>query len=113
MPDGYLATALLQEEINYANKRLDKSRDATIKSWEWRSRTPSLPFKQRDWSPNRSSMSFFNTCQARIFEASRAVVEAEIQLYNAEAQRYRMLVDIYTALVNSRIEYVKGQISST
>lgn len=102
LPDGAMMAAIEVEDIRYANTYDDRSRDIAIQESD-------LAIRVRDSATQMSIqldttlMNFLNTVQERIFQASRATVEAEIAVINAQLGKVRVLTDIYQALVNGKI----------
>jgi hypothetical protein len=107
MPNGVLAMQFQEEQLNYTNKRLDVSRDIAIKQAEI-ANTNTQFVVQHGITIETQFMNFQNTCQQRIYDASRETARAQIELYSAQLRRYQILTEIYVALVNSRIEQAKG-----
>lgn len=111
LPDGVLTAAIEVENIRYANSYDDRSREIAIAESD-------LAVKIRDSSIGKAVqlegmlMTFLQTTQQRIFEASRATVEAQLQVYNAEIMKYRMLTDIYQALANVRIAQARAYVDT-
>ncbi len=108
LPDGVLAKLFNEEEINYTNKRLDTSRDISIKSFELAQQNTQFSVTAGISLENKL-MDFADACQRRIFEASKAYMEAEIALYSAQLNAYKIEADIYTAVVGARIAEVKAK----
>lgn len=106
LPDGVLVAAIEVEDIRYANVYDDRSGQIAIEE-------ANLAVKVRQDAVTQATqlesilMNFLQTTQQRIFEASRATIEAQLQVYNAEIAKYRMMTDIYQALANVRIAEAK------
>jgi hypothetical protein len=107
MPNGVLAMQFQEAQINYSNKRLDTSRDISIKQAEIADANTKFAV-QHGITIETQFMNFQHLCQQRIYEASLATAKAQIELYTAQLKRYQILTEIYVALVNSRIEQAKG-----
>lgn len=107
LPDGFLANLLMEEEINYSNKRADVSREIAIKQAELAQSNTHFAVQQ-GVAVETQLMTIANQFAERIFQASKAIMDSEIALYNAQLQSYRILTDIYQVLVTVRIEKAKG-----
>jgi C4-type Zn-finger protein len=109
MPDGALFAAIEAEDIRYANVYDDRSGQIAIEE-------SNLAIKVRQDAVTQATqlegilMNFLQTTQQRLFEASRATVEAQIQVYNAEVAKYRMMTDIYQTLANVRLTEAKTKV---
>lgn len=110
LPNGVLAILTQEEEINYTNKRLDTSRDISIKQADLAQTNTHFAI-EKGIALESKVMDVAQTIQQRIFDASREVTKAQVELYVAQMQRYKISVDVYTALVTSRIEQAKGLVS--
>ena len=109
LPDGALVAAIEAEDIRYANAYDDRSGQIAIEE-------SNLAIKVRQDAVTQATqlegilMNFLQTTQQRLFEASRATVEAQIQVYNAEIAKYRMMTDIYQTLANVRMTEAKTKV---
>ena len=110
LPNGVLANLYQEEELNYTNKRLDASRDISIKQAELAQTNTHFAIEQ-GISIETQLMNIANLFSQRLLDASRETSKAQIELYVAQMQRYKIEVDIYSALVLSRIEQAKGLIA--
>lgn len=109
LPTGALITALTEEELNYTNKRLDVSREISIKQAELAQTNTHFSIQQ-GVGLETVLMNFATACQNRIFEASKAYADALIALYNVEATKYKIMAEIYQILVTAKIEELKGRV---
>lgn len=109
LPDGALVAAIESEDTRYANVYEDRSGQIAIQESD-------LAIKVRDSAIAQATqlegilMNFLQTTQARIFEASRATVQAQIQVYNVEIAKYRMMTDIYQTVANVRMTEAKTKV---
>ena len=109
LPDGVLVAAIEVEDIRYANAYDDRSGQIAIEE-------ANLAIKVRQDAVVQATqlegilMNFLQTVQQRIFEASKATVEAEIQVCNAEIGKYRIMADIYQAVSNVKIAEAKNAV---
>lgn len=94
LPDGALAAQVTAMEADYRNKRLDVARDVAIKSFE-------LAQQNTQWSVQAGVgwetqlMNYYNTVAERTFQASKALMDANIAVYNAQVARYNALLEAY------------------
>ena len=109
LPDGALVAAIESEDIRYANTYDDRSGQIAIEE-------SNLAIQVRQSAVAMATqlegvlMNFLQTTQQRIFEASRATVEAQLQVYNAEIAKYRMMTDIYQTIANVRLTVAKTKV---
>jgi hypothetical protein len=109
LPDGALVAAIESEDVRYANAYDDRSGQIAIEE-------SNLAIKVRQDAVTQATqlegilMNFLQTTQQRLFEASRATVEAQLQVYNAEVAKYRMMTDLYQVLANVRITEAKAKV---
>ena len=109
LPDGALVAAIESEDIRYANAYDDRSGQIAIEE-------SNLAIKVRQDAVTQATqlegilMNFLQTTQQRLFDASRATIEAKLQVYNAEVAKYRMMTDIYQTLANVRITEAKAKV---
>lgn len=109
LPDGALLAAIESEDIRYANAYDDRSGQIAIEE-------SNLAIQVRQSAVATATqlegilMNFLQTTQQRLFEASRATVEAQLQVYNAEVAKYRMMTDIYQTLANVRLTVAKTKV---
>ena len=109
LPDGALLAAIESEDIRYANTYDDRSGQISIEE-------SNLAIQVRQAAIAQATqlegilMNFLQTTQARLFEASKATVEAQLQVYNAEIAKYRMMTDIYQTLANVRLTEAKTKV---
>jgi len=109
LPDGALLAAIESEDIRYANAYDDRSGQIAIEE-------SNLAIQVRQSAVAQATqlegilMNFLQMTQQRLFEASRATVEAQLQVYNAEVAKYRIMTDIYQAISNIRITEAKARV---
>lgn len=109
LPDGAMVAAVEVENVRYANAYDDRSGQIAIEE-------SNLAIQVRQSAITQATqlegilMNFLQTTQQRLFEASRATVEAQLQVYNAEVAKYRMMTDIYQAIANIRITEAKAKV---
>ena len=109
MPNGLLIAAQAQADITFRDKRADTSRDIAFKQAELaESNTRSAV--ERGTVLEGALMTFKNQCQDRIFQASKALLEAMVTFYQAQLLKYQTMATIYKALIEGRIEEAKGVI---
>jgi len=107
LPDGVLITALDDLEIKHSDKRYDASRDISIKQAEMTYQG----VKDRltiGVELEKGLMSIFSDIQGRLFKASAAQIEGEINIFRAQVDQTKAMTDMYTALVGARIEEAKA-----
>ncbi len=106
LPDGALLAAIEKENTRYGYVYDDRSRDIAINE-------SNLAIKVRQDAITQAIhlenilMNFLQTTKQRLFEASKATVEAQVHLFNLVMQKYRMLTDIYQAVANVKIAEAK------
>jgi hypothetical protein len=109
LPDGALRAEIDSENVRYANAYDDRSGQIAIEE-------SNLAIKVRQDAVTQATqlegilMNFLQTTQQRLFDASRATVEAKLQVYNAEVAKYRMMTDIYQTLANVRLTEAKTKV---
>ena len=109
MPNGLLVAAQVQADITFRDKRTDTSRDIALKQAELaESNTRSAV--ERAIALEGALITFKNQCQDRIFQASKALIEAEITYFQAQLMKYQTMASIYKTLIEGRIEEAKGVI---
>ena len=82
LPSGALTSMLQEEEINYTNKRLDMSRDISIKSFELALQNSHFVIQQSVALEARL-MDFANAVAQRVYEVTKATVDSTIASYTA------------------------------
>ena len=110
LPDGALTAALQELELNYTNKRLDTSRDIAIKQYEAAFQNTQFT-TEKGIALEQILMNLWHLIQTRVFEASKATIEMEIQYFLGIIQKYKIMADIYNALVNAEIEKAKAKVT--
>jgi len=107
LPDGALINAMTQADVAFAHKYNDVSRDIRIKRTELS--VQNMQFSIQNAIQLESVlMDFTNKVSQRLYEASRAIIETKIAVINALLTKYKVMVDIYTAIVNARVEHARG-----
>ncbi|RPI56015.1 MAG: hypothetical protein EHM49_01185 [Deltaproteobacteria bacterium] len=105
LPDGLLAALLTQAEIDFANKRLDVSRDIAIKTFELSDANTKFAIEKGiAWYAMR-----IETYKARV-QAEIARIEAIVKLYLGEAQVYQATAQVYTALTDAKVKKFDAQV---
>jgi hypothetical protein len=107
LPDGALISSLTQEEVDYVNRRLDKNRMIAIEMAKIADANTRFAVEQAS-RLEKILMDFQGTLQQRIFEASKATADLQIQTINAEIAKQRIMVDIYKTIADVRIEDAKA-----
>jgi hypothetical protein len=107
LPDGALAQALTQEEVDYVNRRLDKTRLISIEMAKIADANTRFAVEQAS-RLEQILMDFQKTIQQRIFEASKATADLQIQTINAEIAKQRIMTDVYKTIADVRIEDAKA-----
>jgi hypothetical protein len=96
LPDGVLAANLLVPELEYINKRLDKSRDIAIRSEE-------RAYKWKEYVINQSSeiegklINYESDYANRALDAAKASIDASIAVFNAQVAKYAADIEVYKA----------------
>ena len=109
LPDGAMLAAIEAENVRYTNSYDDRSGQIAIEE-------ANLAIQVRQQAIAQATqlegilMNFLQTTQQRLFEASRATIEAKVQAYNVEAAKYRILADIYASVSNVRIAEAKSKV---
>lgn len=109
LPDGALRAEIESENIRYTNAYDDRSGQIAIEE-------SNLAVTVRQSAIAQATqlegvlMNFLQTTKQRLFEASKATVEAQIQVYNVEVAKYRMMTDIYQAVSNVRLTEAKTKV---
>jgi len=109
LPDGFFAIRTQELNINFVNKRLDVSRDISIKSAELALSNSHFVIQQ-GIAFESQLMQWANWVAQRIFEASKAVVEAEISKYGTEVGAITAERKSRLDAALARIEYNTGMI---
>lgn len=105
LPDGVLGALLAQAEIDFANKRLDVSRDIAIKSFELSdSNTKFAIEKGIAWYAMR-----IQTYTAKV-QAEIARIEAIVKAYLGEAQVYQATAQVYGALTDAKVKKFDSEV---
>ncbi|MBE3137646.1 MAG: hypothetical protein IMZ43_09705 [Thermoplasmata archaeon] len=90
LPDGMLAALISQADIEYANKRLDVSRDISIKSFELGDQNTRFAIdKGISWYQTK-----IQTYQAKV-QAEISRVNAIVQVFLGEAELYKAGAQVY------------------
>jgi len=105
LPDGMLAQLLAQAEINYTNKRLDISRDISIKSFELSDTNTKFAVQQGlVWYNTR-----VETYKAKI-QAEIARIEGIVKAFLGEAEVYKANAQVYEALTDAKIKKFDSEV---
>jgi len=111
LPDGALTAGIESENVRYSNTYDDRSGQIAIEEANLAIQVRQSAIAQAVQTEN-ILMTFANTVQERIFQASRATVEAEIQVINAVMMKYRIMTDIYQAVSNIRIAKSRAEVDA-
>lgn len=103
LPNGVLAQMYMEEEINYVNRRLDTSRDISIKQAELAFQNTQFVLTQAVGLEG-ALMNFDNAIRERIYQAAKATLELKAVETNLWISKYNLSLGIYQALVNGRVE---------
>lgn len=109
LPDGAMIAAIEVENKRYADAYDDRSGQIAIEESD-------LAIKVRQAAVAQATqlegilMNFLQTTQTRIFEASKATIDAQVKLYDLIIARYRMMVDIYRTVADVRIAQAKADV---
>ncbi|RPI53398.1 MAG: hypothetical protein EHM49_04390 [Deltaproteobacteria bacterium] len=105
LPDGLLAALLTQAQIDFANKRLDVSRDVAIKSFELSDANTKFAIEKGiAWYAMR-----IETYKAKV-QAEISRIDAIVKLYLGEAQVYQATAQVYTALTDAKVKKFEVQV---
>ncbi len=113
MPDGVLAYNLAQIETEYQNKRLDKSRDIRIESFNLAQKNI---HHAMDTATNieASLMKCWSDIATRKLEAAKALVDSAIQIFKAQVEFlisktkiYESVIEAYKARIGLEAEEAK------
>lgn len=117
MPPQMLSGALMVEKVNYTNKRLDTSRDISIKQAELADQNTRWAVEQGN-AFEKMMIDHFNTINMRVFEASKSTVGYGIEIYRANIERYNVLAsvyrtraDVWKAMIDGEILKVQGYLA--
>lgn len=107
LPDGMLASLIAQADIDYANKRLDVSRDIAIKSFELGDANTKFVVEK--------GLQYYGlkiqVYQAKVQgEISR--IEAIVKKFLGEVEIYKGSAQVYGALIDTKIKLFDAQIKS-
>ena len=105
LPDGLLAALISQAEIDFANKRLDVSRDISIKSFELSDANTKFAIEKGiAWYALR-----IETYKAKI-QAEIARIEAIVKAYLGEAQVYQATAQVYSTLTDAKVKKFDAEV---
>lgn len=107
MPNGLLIAAQTQSDRTFRDKRMDTSRDIALKQAEL-AESNTRNAVEKGIGLEGALMTFKNQCQERIFQASKALLEAMVTFYQAQLMKYQTMAVIYKALIDGRIQEAKG-----
>ena len=98
LPTSMLYAMINESEMDYTNKRLDTSRDISIKQAELAQANTHF-YIEKALAYEQMLIGWFNNIAQRTFEASKATQDASIEIYKASLQKYNILLDVYKAKV--------------
>lgn len=98
LPNSMLLAMINESEMNYINKRLDTSRDIAIKQAELAQTNTHFAI-EKALAYNQMMIHWTNSIAERVFQASKAMAELQIDLYKANTQYYNLLVDIFKSKI--------------
>jgi hypothetical protein len=96
LPNGKLAALIEEAEITFMNKRLEVSREIAIKQAELEQQNIHFAI-EKGLGLEQALMTYANSVAQRTFEASKAVAEIAIHIFNAMVQKYNIEVEVYKA----------------
>lgn len=107
LPDGMLAALITQANIEYANKRLDMSREIAIKSFELGDQNTRFAIEK--------GLAYYaqkvQVYQVKV-QAEIARIEAIVKKYLGEVEVYRGSAQVYTSLIETKIKVFEAQVKS-
>lgn len=94
MPDGLLAGSIIAVNNEYANKRLDRSREIAIKQAELEQQGM---FKSLELAIGLEQLVIgsFNEYAKRVFEASKATADVTIEIYKQRVVQFNVMLEAY------------------
>jgi hypothetical protein len=105
LPDGILAAQITQAEIDFANKRLDVSRDIAIKTFELSDQNTRFMIQQGIlWYAQK-----IETYKAQV-QAEIARIDAIVKAYLGEAQVYQATAQVYEALTDAKVKKFDAEV---
>lgn len=105
LPDSILAALIAQADIDFTNKRLDISRDLTIKDFELTDANMKFAVEKAiQWYGMR-----VETYKALV-QAEIARIDAIVRNFVAQAEVYRTEAGVYTALVDTEIKKFDAEV---
>ena len=108
LPDGMLAALISQADIEYANKRLDVSRDVAIKSFELGDQNTRFAIEKGiSWYQTK-----IQTYQAKV-QAEISRVNAIVQVFLGQAELYKAGAQVYGITADVLIKRFDAQIRGT
>ncbi len=110
IPNGALAALLQDEEINYTNKRLDASRDVSIKSFELTDQNTRFAIQQAVGLES-ALIAWANNVAERTFQVSKAAVDSQLSRHKIVTDSVAAHSDAIVREALGKIEYNKGLIS--
>ena len=108
-PNGGLRGAQRKTTREYSNKRTDVSRDIMIKSWEIALQNTHFVVQQ-GVAIEGLMIQWANQVATRVFEASKAVIDARIRTYQARVTGFGEKARIIIEKCKAKIEYNLGRI---
>jgi len=110
LPPQMLTGALMVEKTNYVNKRLDTSRDIAIKQAELAQTNSHFAIEQGNTHENMM-ITAWNAINQRVFEASKAMVGYDVEIYRANIERYNVLVNTYKVQADVWKTSIDGEVA--
>lgn len=111
IPSGTINALLQEHELNFTNKRIDRARDIAIKQEELAIQNLRF-FIDKGIELEKTLMTFTDSFAKRVLEASATEVKAKVDLYNAQVHKYNVMVAIYKAILDGKVEELKAVVDS-
>jgi hypothetical protein len=115
LPTSMLLGMITEAETDFANKRLDTSRDIAIKQAELAQENTKFIVQQAA-NIEQLYLGWFDKVANRTFEASKFAVQSNLDLFKANVQKYNLLVDVYKTKIqlyesrtNAAVKQLEGQ----
>ena len=109
LPDGVLAEQLAQAEREYANKRMDVSRDIAIKQAELAFQNTQFIIQQ-GLALESTLINFANAVAQRAFESTKALQDVSIAIFNASLAKYQVQLEAYKTKAAVFETLIRGEI---
>lgn len=110
LPPQMMTGAMMVEKINYVNKRLDTSRDIAIKQAELAQTNSHFAIEQGNAYENMM-ITAWNAINQRVFEASKAMVGYDVEIYRSNIERYNILVNTYKVKADVWKTSIDGEVA--